>query len=96
MKVNVIRKHLHATVDGKPTKLELGEQEVSADLGARLVKSGLALNVEAKTEGKESSASDIVKLIKSAESLDLIEAYAEDGRKTVKEAYEAKLAELAE
>jgi len=52
MKVNVIRKHLHATVDGKAVELGLGEQEVGAELGAKLVESGLALKVEAKTETK--------------------------------------------
>ena len=52
MKVNVIRKHLHVTVDDKAVELGLGEQEVSAELGANLVKSGLALNVEAKAETK--------------------------------------------
>ena len=52
MKVNVIRKHLHATVDGKIVSLELGEQEVSDKLGANLVKSGYALNVEVKAPTK--------------------------------------------
>lgn len=52
MKVNVIRKHLHATVDGKIANLDLGEQEVSDKLGANLVKSGYALSVEAKTAAK--------------------------------------------
>lgn len=52
MKVNVIRKHLHATVDGKIASLGLGEQEVSDKLGANLVKSGYALNVEAKPAAK--------------------------------------------
>lgn len=46
-------------------------------------------------EEKSLSASDIVKLIKAAESVEQISEYSEDDRKTVKEAYEEKLAELS-
>lgn len=49
-------------------------------------------------EDEKLSASDIVKLIKSADSLDSLaeyEQYADDERKTVSEAYANKLEELA-
>lgn len=46
-------------------------------------------------EDEKLTAAEIVKLINSAESIELIEEYAEDERKTVKEAYEAKLDQLS-
>ena len=48
----------------------------------------------AKSEGDKLAAADIVKLINSAESVSDIEEFADDDRKTVKEAFEQKLAEL--
>jgi hypothetical protein len=48
-----------------------------------------------KKGAEAATAADIVKLIKSAESFDLIKDYAEDDRKTVKEAYEVKVEELS-
>lgn len=48
----------------------------------------------AKSEGDKLTAADIVKLINSAESLSDIEEFVDDDRKTVKEAYEEKFAEL--
>lgn len=47
-----------------------------------------------ESKDKKLSAADIVKLIKSAESIEAISEFADDDRKTVKEAYEEKLAEL--
>lgn len=48
----------------------------------------------AKSEDEKLTAADIVKLINSAESLSDIEEFADDDRKTVKEAFEQKFAEL--
>jgi hypothetical protein len=45
-------------------------------------------------DDKSPSASDIVKIIKAAETVDEISEYAEDDRKTVKEAYQEKLNDL--
>lgn len=47
-------------------------------------------SVKVVDSGKEPSAADIVKIIKAAETLESIAEYAEDDRKTVKEAYKAK------
>lgn len=91
MKVNVTKKGHYAKVKGVLTELELGEQDLAKEIAESMVKNNWALLVE---ENKEPSAADIVKLIKSAESVGEIEVYADDERKTVKEAFDAKLADL--
>lgn len=93
MKVNVTKAGHFAKVKGVLTELELGEQDLSKELAESLIKNKFAVALE---EDKEPSAADIVKLIKAAESLEQIQVYAEDERKTVKEAFDAKLAELSE
>ena len=49
---------------------------------------------EIESKDEKLSAADIVKLVKAAESIEVISEFAGDDRKTVKEAYEEKLAEL--
>lgn len=93
MKVLLKRDH-YSVKDGKTVELEKGEHDLDQKQAEVLVKRGVANALE--SESKEPSAADIVKLIKAAESLEQIEVYAEDERKTVKEAFEAKLAELSE
>lgn len=93
MKVNVTKAGHYAKVKGVLTELETGEQDLSKELAESLIKNKFAVALE---EDKEPSAADIVKLIKAAESLEQIQVYAEDERKTVKEAFDAKLAELSE
>lgn len=94
MKVNVTKAGHYAKVKGVLTELKTGEQDLSKELAESMVKNKWAVSLA--VEDKEPSAADIVKLIKAAESLEQIQVYAEDERKTVKEAFDAKLAELSE
>lgn len=91
MKVNVTKaNHHYKNKDGVMVKVEAGEQDLPDNVANAMVKSGKATPLEVK----ELSAVDIVKIIKAAETLESIAEYAEDDRKTVKEAYEAKVLEL--
>lgn len=91
MKVNVTKaNHHYRNKDGVMAKAELGEHDLPDNVAKTMISVGKATPIEVK----DPSASDIVKIIKAAESLDSIAEYAEDDRKTVKEAYENRVLEL--
>lgn len=91
MKVNVTKaNHHYKNKDGVMVKVEAGEQDLPDNVAKAMIASGKAQSLEVK----EPSASDIVKIIKAAETLESIAEYAEDDRKTVIEAYSAKVLEL--
>ena len=96
-KVYVNRRRVY--VEGK--ELPLGYQDVEAKAAEKMLKRGVVLKSDPnQPEEKElvnnaPTAAEIVELIKNAESLEDIEKYQDDERKTVKAAFEAKLEELA-